>query len=100
MTKKIKYLKIEFENREAYYVPSIVIAKHSYETMKKYSKDFDDDKSEYIDFMLTDEYELRDWAINSMDWKDMKDYATKFQQERFNYDKGYTKSKVTHIWDD
>jgi hypothetical protein len=70
MSKRIASLRVEFPNGDVFLVPAKVIAEHR----AKHYADGDPDTTYEAEFeyTMTDEYQLRDWAGNNMDWDDVK----------------------------
>ena len=100
MTKKIEYLRIEFGNEQVYFISAMAIAEHCFEKYKKHDKDFNEDKNDYIEWMLTDEYKIADWAKNSMNWSDLVDHIIKEEMVIYDYDKAYSEAEASHIWEE
>lgn len=73
----LKRLCVDMPNGVTYGVPVEVIARHRAEV---YKDEFNDDLAESlredtIPLFESDNYEIRDWAANNMNWSDVKDLA-------------------------
>jgi len=70
-----KFLRIEFPNGKVYLIPTEVIAEHR----TSYYSDldgFERGSSEWDqEFEHSMKYEIEDWAMNNMDWIDVKYFA-------------------------
>ena len=87
-----RFLLIQFSDRTWWKIPARIIA----DSRANYFAEADSAKGdgEYADvykeefeYTLGDDAELIDWAKNSMDWKDVKAFATQERSEDADYDK-------------
>jgi hypothetical protein len=86
--KIMKYLRITMPNCQKYDVPAYLIA----ENRAKYyaNKEGQDKYEEEYNYCLNDDYELKDWAANNMNWEDVKDKAIKVgKKEDTDYQEGW-----------
>ena len=74
-----RYLIVTMPNGERWAVPVRVIAENR---AKEYAHEFIGDearslKEDTLPLFDEDEYEIKDWAANNMNWRDVKPYAKK-----------------------
>lgn len=83
------YLYIEFSNGEVWRIPAEVIA----EQRAEYYADREEEPGteewkelfqEEMEFTLNNEYELKDWASNNMNWVHVKDSAEKVEEQELD----------------
>lgn len=79
-----KYYIFECSNGVKYRVPVMFIAQHR---ANYYKKEFNDDierslKEDTIPLFTDDEFEISDWARNSMNWEDVKHIAEIIKLEK------------------
>lgn len=82
---QIKSLIVIMPDRTRWKIPALFIA----EERAKYYVEHDGDPSIFddeIEFALTDEYELLDWASNNMNWSDVVSVAEKLPDEEVSCD--------------
>lgn len=70
-----KYLRVTMNDGTRWDVPAEVIAR----SRAKYYSDTDTEITydEEFSFTMEDDFELRDWAANSMNWADVKPFAVR-----------------------
>ena len=86
-----KYVKVTFSNGDKFKIPATTIA---HERAKHFaSSDVEDEKSaEWIKVyeeerkITLDDYELKDWLFNNMDWKDVAEDVLKVDDKETKYD--------------
>lgn len=76
----MKTFRITFSDRTVWEVPAEVIACHRahYYAQRDAERGEGDYESNFADekrYALSQNYELKDWAANNMDWSDVKDEA-------------------------
>lgn len=74
---KNKVLRVEMPDGSKWDVPVMVIAKNRADY---YKDEFDGDlekslKQDTIPLFESDDYEIEDWAVNNMNWGDVKEFA-------------------------
>lgn len=92
----IKYIEITFPNGEAYTVAAEVVAT---DRVKYFASEdgFTEGSKEWNNSMeaAMDDYNLEDWAVNNMDWKDLKPYAVKLRDpDPPNYERMWSDARV------
>lgn len=75
----MKVLTVRFSNGRRFRIPAEVIAKHraNYYANREEDTEFADE----LEYGLSDEYVLIDWASNNMNWDDVKDEATEIEPD-------------------
>jgi len=95
--KKEKYLRVTMPDGSRYDIPARVIA----EDRAKYYVE-NDSNANYEDeltFALSDDYELKDWAANNMDWVYVKDYAKKVEEvAEVDFHEGWINGDQEIVW--
>lgn len=92
----MKYLQVTFSDGASYAIPADVIAKSRAEYYAKLDADrgdgtYPDNYIREYDYSMKDDYELKDWAWQNMDWKDLKPYARKLKtSSNANYHKEWS----------
>lgn len=82
-----KYLGVNFSNGEYYLIPCSFIARKRTEyyaeidEFKEGSKEWDEEYK----YSMND-YEIRDWAANNMNWEDVEEVAIKVETKNQPYD--------------
>jgi len=88
------YLTVEMPDLNIYAIPVKVIA----DDRAKYYAQYDGmtfDESLYTDtipLFMADAYEIEDWAIDNMDWDNVKEYAIKIEtkvKQEFDFQDGW-----------
>ena len=77
---RLKYLIVIMPDHTIWRIPALFIA----EDRAKYYVEHDGDPSIFddeVEFALTDEYELVDWANNNMNWSEVVSVAEKMPNE-------------------
>lgn len=69
-----KYLRVTMPDGSKWDVPARLIAENR---AKHYADDPDSSYEEEYEFTMSDDFELKDWAANNMDWDDVKEFAVK-----------------------
>ena len=80
-----------------YDVPAKVIA----EDRAKYYAENDPDTTynEEYEYTMQDDYELKDWAANNMNWKDVKNVAKKVEEEiDVDFQEGWVNGDKEVVW--
>lgn len=80
-----KYLRVTMPDGSKYDVPAKLIAE---DRAKYYAKldsergdaDYDEAYRNEFDFTMENDFELKDWAANNMNWDDVKDHAVKVEE--------------------
>ncbi len=72
----MKYLVVEMSDKTRWAIPAILIAKNRAEHYRHESENAYDEEVEYA---MSDEYEITDWAGNNMDWKDVCSHAIQIE---------------------
>jgi len=78
----MKKLIITMPDRSKWSVSALVVAKNRAE----YYKEKGDDYDEELEFALSDNSELTDWAQNNMNWSDIEPHAKRLQSPQCDYD--------------
>lgn len=86
-----KYLSIQFSDRTWWEIPAEVIAKsraHYFAVNDAAKGDGEYNEVYKMEFETTleDDTELIDWAKNSMDWKDVEEFATQVGCSEVDYE--------------
>ena len=85
----MKYLKVTMPDGSKWVVPARIIAHNRARYYNSQEPGCYDDE---FDFTMGDSYELRDWAGNNMDWKDVKVAAVQIKTpESCDYQDGWVK---------
>jgi len=92
----MKWLEVAFNKGEIYRIPAIFIAEHRAEHYAKredyleqgmnYQQCFDAE----VEFLMSDNFELIDWAGGNMDWVDVKDVAILVERAETDFVVGWT----------
>lgn len=87
----MRKLRVLFENGECYDIPVDVIL----DSRAEHYADVDGiDFEEYVKLEphdSVDDYDIKDWASNNMDWSDVKVYAVKVHESNhFDYEYAFT----------
>lgn len=94
-----KSLQITFSDGSIWRIPALFIANHRADYYVKKDKDTTLEKE--IEFVLTDEYELEDWAKNNMDFRDVKEVAVRVKCPKdCDYDKEWCNAEYVTIRED
>lgn len=82
---KKKYLRVTMNDGSRWDIPAEVIAKDRSEYYAK--RDADNGEGEYnllydeeMDYILSNDDELKDWASNNMNWSEVKEHAKKVEE--------------------
>jgi len=83
-----KYLKVQFSNGDIFAIPARIIAE---DRAKYYAKidgyDFESNEWEAeVQYALDNEFEIKDWAGNNMNWPDLESYAKLIDEDRKIFD--------------
>lgn len=81
-----KHLYVDMPDGNRYKIPVEMIARHRAEHYA--NKDYDGDiaeslRDDTIPLFLDDDYEIEDWAVNNMNWDDVKAHATIMPKQNF-----------------
>jgi len=68
----MKVIELTFKDGERWEIPLEFVAKHRTEYYKSKRED-DFNYQEEVDFVMTDDYEGKDWLKNNMNFEDFKD---------------------------
>jgi len=95
----MKYLQVEMEDGSKWAVPVYVIARNR---AIAYKSEFDDNielslESDTMPLFDSDPFEIEDWAVNNMDWKDVEEFAVCISQPEPDYEEGWTNGPKTII---
>ena len=84
-----KFLRVTMPDGSLWDVPARVIADNR---AKYYAEGDPGEYEEEFRFTMDDNFELRDWAANNMDWDEVKSYAVKVEeppQQEPDYQEGW-----------
>lgn len=83
-----KYLKIKCTDGGLFIVPTLVIAENRanyYSKIDGYEIESNEWQNE-IEYAMNDEYELKDWIQENMNWTDLEPFAKEFEEENSELD--------------
>ena len=88
---KNKQLRITMPDNSVWDIPVMVIAE---DRAAYYSHEYGGDihkslKEDTLPLFESDEYHIRDWASNSMNWSDVKDVAKMISSPEIDYQEGW-----------
>jgi hypothetical protein len=91
---------VKMPNGESWSVPVSVIA---WDRAKNYAEEFDGDvkrslEEDTVPLFEEDNYEIRDWAQNNMNWDDVKEHAKLYSSPRahdVNWQEGWCNGDYT-----
>ena len=98
----IKYILVQFSDRTWWKIPAKIIA----ESRAKYFAEhdaaigdgtYDEVYKEEYEITINDSVELEDWAKNSMDWEDVKEFAVQDRSEDADYEKEWCNTEFDFI---
>lgn len=82
----MKYLYIEFENKELWRIPAEIIAKNRahYYALKENVEDNENTFKEEFEYVMSEDGqdEIADWAFNNMNWIDFYPFAEQVHKEK------------------
>lgn len=85
---KQKYLRVTMPDGSKWDVPALLIAQHRAREIVETDTETSFDAE--VKFALEDEYEIKDWAANNMDWKDVVLQAQIVNEDRkVDYQEGW-----------
>ena len=84
----MKYLVVEMSDKTQWAIPAILIAKNR---AKHYKHEHENAYAEEVEYAMSDEYEITDWAANNMDWEDVWRHAIRLKTSppEVNYHKDW-----------
>lgn len=92
-----KYIVVEFSDRSRWTFPASIVAsdRANYYVGRDVDRgDLDADEAgkaleNEIEFAMSDDFELRDWLSNNMNWEDVAPHAKRvpYQKEEINYER-------------
>lgn len=94
----------ECSNGERWSVPVMIIAR---DRAKYYAENDDDFVGDFekslnedtIPLFESDDYEVKDWAINNMNWSEVKEFAVKIGESDIDMQKEWVNPKETEVTD-
>ncbi len=106
-----KYLQITFSDNKTYLIPAYIIVKPKAQywtekdlererKSKHYPNDIDIQKmyDDNFNAIMDDDYEIKEWASNSMKWEDMKDFAIEIENSYIiDYDRDFINTEMKVI---
>lgn len=88
-----KYLRVTMPDLSKWDIPAQIIA----DNRAKYYAEIDPETTyqEEFDFIMSDKYELCDWAANNMNWDNVKECAVKVKETQppVDYQEGWLNGK-------
>ena len=99
---KDHFLKIRFSNGDLFAIPARVVAENRadyYADLDGYDIGSNEWEAEILS-ALNNEFEIEDWAGNSMDWKDLEPYAKKMSIEEFDYEEEWPDADLEFMKED
>ena len=83
-----KYLRVTMPDGSKWDVPALLIVQHRAREIVKIDSQTSFDKE--VEYALSDEYEITDWAANNMNWKDVVLQAQIVSEDReIDYQEGW-----------
>ena len=73
----MKYLVVEMSDKTRWAIPAILIAQHRAE---HYRGESENAYAEEVEYAMSYEYEITDWAANNMDWEDVCSHAIQLKE--------------------
>ena len=98
----MKFLVVEMSDGKQWAVPALLIAKDRAAYYAKLDSergegDYDTIYEGEVDYALSNDYEITDWATGNMDWEDVSAYAIQLevQPPKPNYNKDWANSPMS-----
>lgn len=94
-----KYIHIDMPDNFTYAIPVMVIAEHKAFKVTKYNGDlnfYQAMTTEVLPEFESDEYAIKDWAQNDMNWADVKKYAVRLEKKQeIDYQDAWVNGEMT-----
>lgn len=85
--RKMKVLRVTMPDGSVWEVPARIVAE---DRAKYYSKKREENYHEVFKETMDDDFEIKDWASNNMNWDDVKELAKKVQDlPKVDYQEGW-----------
>lgn len=98
----MKLLVVEMSDGKRWAIPALLVAKDRAAYYAKLDSEQGDDDydtiyKEELDYTLSDDYELIDWAHNNMNWSDVSEHAILVYTEKrsANYEKEWINAPMS-----
>lgn len=85
----MRYLQVSMPDNSVWEFPCSIIA----ENRAKYYEGTGDDYKETYENTMNNQFELKDWVENNMNWDDVKEFAKKVEPENIDYQDGLVNGK-------
>lgn len=93
-----KHIHIDMPDGFTYAIPVMVIAEHKASKVTKYNGDlnfYQAMTTEVLPEFESDEYAIKDWAKNNMNWADVKKYAVRLEKKQIDYQDVWVNGEMT-----
>ena len=92
-----KYLRVTMDDGSQWDIPAKIIAENrakyyaEHDTGKTSGEEFDRVFKEEVENLLNgeDDYDIQDWAVNNMNWSDVKDVAVKVSTKEIDFQESW-----------
>ena len=97
----MKYLIVEMSDKTQWAIPAKLIAIHRAQYYANHDQtggahgEYDDVFAKEVEYAMSTDYEITDWAANNMDWEDVRSHAVQLKvlPPEFNYHRDWTSAR-------